>query len=504
MRYITIMSQQPVNAASEQPVNAASDRQMQEAGSGRTQRQTRSNSWRKFDILESRCVCFEEKMRLIAVLVLLGTGMTVNCEKHSLTYIYTAFSKPVRLPGFHEFTAMGQIDGRMIDYFDSDDQKKVPKQEWMEKKLDKDYWDRGTESRQSKQQWFKDNINILKERMRQNDSDVHVLQWMHGCEAESEPGGDINFVRGMDRYSYDGDDFLSFDDTHLVWADWTEAAVPTKKKWDDVQVLIEYAKGYLEKECMDWLRSFLYYEKQQLMNAPPPKVYVFSKNTYVEANLLLTCLATGYYPREIILQIKRNGRILEEDDGLFSSGSLPNGDGTFQRRDWVEILRSDQSKYTCTVIDKASNVNITVYWDHKAPDSSNGPVVGGGIGGSIGGALLVVVIVLGVVLAFCYKKGKLGKKRGSDPSINSNRTDGSDTPLTTVTSSNNNNSNPDHQVEVHVNDNNDISNEEAVPLTGSKGSLDSDGSGSSGVSSDDNKNLNPESQSLLLKDEQSV
>ena len=65
---------------------------------------------------------------------------------------------------------MGLLDGRMIDYFDSDNQKKVPKQAWMTERLSADYWDKGTQSRQSKQQWFKVNIDILKERMRQNDT----------------------------------------------------------------------------------------------------------------------------------------------------------------------------------------------------------------------------------------------------------------------------------------------------------------------------------------------
>uniref|UniRef100_A0A3P9DPS5 MHC class I-like antigen recognition-like domain-containing protein n=1 Tax=Maylandia zebra TaxID=106582 RepID=A0A3P9DPS5_9CICH len=90
------------------------------------------------------------KMFVIAVLVLVGTGLTVNSETHSLHYIYTALSKPVSLPGIHEFTAMGLLDGRMIDYFDSENQVKVPRQEWMRERLPADYWDRGTQSRKSK------------------------------------------------------------------------------------------------------------------------------------------------------------------------------------------------------------------------------------------------------------------------------------------------------------------------------------------------------------------
>lgn len=90
-------------------------------------------------------------------------------ETHSLQYIYTAFSRSTSFDGFHEFTAMGLLDGKVIDYFNSDTQKKVAKQTWM-KQLEKDYWEKGTQSRKSKQQWFRVNIDILKTRMRQNDS----------------------------------------------------------------------------------------------------------------------------------------------------------------------------------------------------------------------------------------------------------------------------------------------------------------------------------------------
>lgn len=93
-----------------------------------------------------------------------------DSERHSLTYTYTALSKPVSLPGIYEFIAMGQLDGKMIDYFDSVSKKKVPKQSWMKDNLPQDYWDKGSVSRINKQQWFKVNIDILKSRMRQNDS----------------------------------------------------------------------------------------------------------------------------------------------------------------------------------------------------------------------------------------------------------------------------------------------------------------------------------------------
>uniref|UniRef100_A0A668TFC4 Ig-like domain-containing protein n=1 Tax=Oreochromis aureus TaxID=47969 RepID=A0A668TFC4_OREAU len=201
------------------------------------------------------------KMFTLALFALLCSGPTQSRETHSLHYIYTALSKPVGLPGIHEFTAMGLLDKRMIDYFDSENQVKVPKQEWMRERLPADYWDKGTQSRKSKQQWFKVNIGILMERMRQNESDTpHVLQWMHGCEGETQPDGTLKFLT---------------------------------------------------------------------------------------------------------VTIRRNGRVLTADDGLQSSGVLPNDDETFQRREYVEVLKSDVSVFSCEVTHKATNEHALKDWGKK-------------------------------------------------------------------------------------------------------------------------------------------
>ena len=93
-------------------------------------------------------------------------------------------------------------------------------------------------------------------------TDVHILQWMHGCEGEMQPDGKLQYHHGTDMYSYDGTDFLSFDDDHSTWVAATVASQPTKRKWDDVAVLKEYTKGYLETECMDWLSKFVEFGKK--------------------------------------------------------------------------------------------------------------------------------------------------------------------------------------------------------------------------------------------------
>lgn len=90
---------------------------------------------------------------------------------------------------------------------------------------------------------------------------------MHGCEGDVQPDGKLKYVRGIDMYSYDGNDFLSFDDESSVWVAPTDAAVSTKRKWDHVQVLKEYTKGYLENECIDWLSKFMTYGQGEMRKA---------------------------------------------------------------------------------------------------------------------------------------------------------------------------------------------------------------------------------------------
>ncbi|XP_076862376.1 major histocompatibility complex class I-related protein 1-like isoform X2 [Brachyhypopomus gauderio] len=274
-------------------------------------------------------------------------GFVFFPQKNTLYYIYTALSKPHSLPGVYEFTAMGLLDDREIDYFNSQNQEKVPMQDWMKEKMQADYWVKGTDSRRSKQQWFKVNVDILMERMRHNKSDLHVLQWRHGCEVEDIGG--VTFLKGMDLYSYDGEDFLSFDSSRSQWIAPVRVAEATKKKWDDVPILNQYTKGYLEKECVDWLTRFMEYGRESLRNHSKPDVYAFAKKCVSDSSkLTLTCLATGFYPKDVKMSVRKYRTSLPENM-LMSLGVRPNDDETYQLRKSVVILENEQADYDCYV-----------------------------------------------------------------------------------------------------------------------------------------------------------
>ncbi|XP_057210409.1 patr class I histocompatibility antigen, alpha chain E-like [Triplophysa rosa] len=340
---------------------------------------------------------------LFGVFLHVGTLLSVQAETHSLYYMYTVLSKPVNLPGIYEFTAMGLLDDRQIDYYNNKEQKKIPKQQWMREKMPPDYWEKGTQSRKSKEQWFNVNVNILMERMKHNNSNVHVLQWRHGCEIKDD-GTVVTFSRGIDQYSYDGDDFLSFDDKVSQWVAPVDAAVATKVKWDNVAILNQYTKGYLEKECVDWLNKFREYGQEQLKKVSPPEVHVFARKSPSDKNKLkLTCLATGFYPKDVEVFIRKY-RMREKETE--SSGVRPNHDGTYQLRESVEIMENEKADYDCCVSHSTLKEVIVKEWDGKCQDCNEGAALA--IGVVIGIVLTgAVCAAVGIVL---YKKRKSGSQ----------------------------------------------------------------------------------------------
>ncbi|XP_056597152.1 zinc-alpha-2-glycoprotein-like isoform X2 [Triplophysa dalaica] len=351
---------------------------------------------------------------VLCSLVLLGTVVQIQAETHSLYYMYTALSKPVNLPGIYEFTAMGLLDDRQIDYYNNKDQKKIPKQSWMKEKMPADYWEKGTQSRKSKEQWFNVNVNILMERMRHNHSDVHVLQWRHGCEINDKENI-VTFSRGIDQYSYDGDDFLSFDDKVSQWVAPVDAAVATKVKWDNVPILNQYTKGYLEKECVDWLNKFREYGQEEHKKVSPPEVYVFARKSPRDKNKLkLTCLATGFYPKDVKVFIRKYRTSLPENE-MESSGVRPNHDGTYQLRKSVLIMENEKADYDCFVNHiTLKNPEIKV-WDGKCKDCNEGGFLVIGVG--IGVVVTLLFVAAGIGL-YVYRRRSANNTQNRTAQVN--------------------------------------------------------------------------------------
>lgn len=82
---------------------------------------------------------------------------------HSLKYFYTASSG---VPNFPEFMVVGMVDGVQMVLYDSNIQKVVPEQVWMNK-ADAEYWEREREKFLHSQHDFKADVDILKQSFNQ-------------------------------------------------------------------------------------------------------------------------------------------------------------------------------------------------------------------------------------------------------------------------------------------------------------------------------------------------
>uniref|UniRef100_A0A3Q3F5V3 MHC class I-like antigen recognition-like domain-containing protein n=1 Tax=Labrus bergylta TaxID=56723 RepID=A0A3Q3F5V3_9LABR len=142
---------------------------------------------------------------------------------HSLKFFNTASSEVTNFP---EFVSVMMADDIQICYYDSNTKREEPKQDWMIKAVDDQYWEGETEKLKGHQQWFKVGLDNLKRRFNQTGGLCSCFQEMYGCEWDDETG-DVN---GYRQIGYDGEDFI---------------AVVTKQKWDKDKKYVNYGRSSL-------------------------------------------------------------------------------------------------------------------------------------------------------------------------------------------------------------------------------------------------------------------
>lgn len=81
-----------------------------------------------------------------------------------MQYYYTATSG---IPNFPEFVAVGMVNGEQFIHYDSNSMKAVPKQDWISKNEDSQYWEIETGEFFGSSQAFKTNIETAKQRFNQ-------------------------------------------------------------------------------------------------------------------------------------------------------------------------------------------------------------------------------------------------------------------------------------------------------------------------------------------------
>ncbi|KAM4632875.1 uncharacterized protein ACJ7VT_013841 [Polymixia lowei] len=283
--------------------------------------------------------------------------------RHSLKYIETASSGVPNLP---EFVAVGIVDEVQMVHYDSNTQRTVLKQDWMNKLVtdNPQYLENSTKIFMGAQKVFKDNINVVKQRFNQTGG-VHIIQAIFACEWDDETGD----IGGYNQYGYDGEDWLALNLSKMTWIAPTSQAHITKQSWDNDAALSAQYKSYFTKDCVEWLKKHVHYGKSVLQRTVRPSVSLLQKSP----SSPVTCHATGFYPDRVKVFWRRDGEELHEhvDHGEL----LTNQDGTFQMSvdlDLSSVTPDDWKRYECVVQLSGVKDDIITKLDQSAIRTNDG------------------------------------------------------------------------------------------------------------------------------------
>ncbi|XP_070995626.1 major histocompatibility complex class I-related gene protein-like [Oncorhynchus clarkii lewisi] len=251
------------------------------------------------------------------------------------------------------------VNGNPFSYYDSNISRMTHKQEWIAKSEGPDYWERNIQLYIGNDLLTKTNLvvsqqlfNQTAERKQRTEkavhcddisttlnltrslslplslSGVHIYQVMYGCEWDEETGiTDVLF-----QYGHDREDFISFDLKTMTWVTPKPQAVITKHKYDSNIAVNEGYKHYLTQRCITCLKKYLQNGKSTLQRIVSPPVSILQKTP---SSPVVTCHATGFYPRGVMVMRMRGEKDIHED--VKYGETLPNHDGIFQMRSRMTV-----------------------------------------------------------------------------------------------------------------------------------------------------------------------
>ncbi|XP_049328687.1 H-2 class I histocompatibility antigen, alpha chain-like [Astyanax mexicanus] len=306
-------------------------------------------------------------------------------DVHSLYYIYT-------IQNGTNHSAVILLDDRHID---CSEKSQTLKPEWL-KNIPDSTWKNSTDMLKEDGQRIENFFNIMMNEF-SNPADGHVLQWRHGCEGEQSSDGSLTVLNSINEFGYDGEDLIQFNFSSKTWI------TPEEKKNREREEEWNFVQNTVRKceQCVEILKTYLQYRTTE-SNQATPAVHIFAKKSVRDSRkLILTCMATGFYPKHVKMSLRKFGTSIP-DHLITSSGVRPNNDGTYQLRKSVEIQEDDKAQYDCYVSHSSLTEPVIKKWVNT--NNGAGLVL---IGGAVGGLIVILLIVLGVVFFVLRRKRML-------------------------------------------------------------------------------------------------
>ncbi|XP_036622834.1 HLA class II histocompatibility antigen, DR beta 4 chain-like [Trichosurus vulpecula] len=223
-----------------------------------------------------------------------------------------------------------------------------------------------------------------------------IQQFKHECHF----GNGTEHMRHVDRFIYNGEEYVRYDSDLGEYVAVTELGRPEAEYWNSQKDLMERKRAEIDTVCRPTYES-----SERFLLRVKPEVTVYpSKMAPLGQHNLLVCSVTGFYPGDIEVQWFVNGQ--EETAGVVSTGLISNGDWTYQILVMLEMTPKHGDVYTCQVEHSSLQRPAILHW--KVQSESAQSKMLSGVGG-----LVLGLIFFGVGL-IVHKRNQKGN-RGSQP-----------------------------------------------------------------------------------------
>nr|NP_001311357.1 class I histocompatibility antigen, F10 alpha chain-like precursor [Monodelphis domestica]AJT46729.1 MHC class I antigen [Monodelphis domestica] len=224
-----------------------------------------------------------------------------------------------------------------------------------------------------------------------NHNRNHTAQLLAECEIDN----DI-LVKSHIHLIWDGEECFRIDEEDGHW----ENVNPEFKQYQHIlgsPLWTTLRKQYMKIYCVDGIRKIIGHSS--IRDNVVPEVAV-SQHVSPEGSIILSCIASGFYPRSILMHWERNGKL-----GIWgnesSSGTLPNMDSTFYLKVTLELPPEDSGAgYTC-VVEHSELKSPAIYSVPRKPTMNKSWILALGI-------TLAVILLLSCAGAFIIWKKKTG------------------------------------------------------------------------------------------------
>ncbi|CAM4564943.1 unnamed protein product [Lepidochelys kempii] len=204
-------------------------------------------------------------------------------------------------------------------------------------------------------------------------------------------------VRFLDRYLYNGRQYVHFDSELGVFVADTELGRPDAEYWNKDPAILAYARGEVDTFCR---HNYGVDAPFTVARRVQPKVKVSPTTSGSGSHShLLVCSVTGFYPGGIEIKWLKNGQ--EQTAGVVSTELLQNGDWTFQILVMLEMSPRRGDVYTCQVEHISLQDPLSVHWEAQS-DSARSKMLTG-VGGFVLG---LIFLVPGLLIYLKNKKGR--------------------------------------------------------------------------------------------------